>query len=50
MNLSLQAWIKKIVHREQIHWISKRGKVPNAVVNKEGHADSFVRYERSHYY
>ena len=32
------------------HWFSSKGKVPGAVISKEGHAVSYLRYEGTHHY
>ena len=39
MGLLLQAWVEKIVHGEEIHWLSGKENVPGAVISKEGHLD-----------
>ena len=40
-----QAWVKKT-----IHGISSKEKVLGAAVSKEGHLDSFLGHEKTHYY
>ena len=50
MDLLLQAQVKKTVHRVETHWHSGKEKVPGAAVNKEGDADSLLRYERTYHY
>ena len=39
-----------IVHGMEVHWLCGKETVPDdAVVSKEGHADSFLGHERIHY-
>ena len=35
-----QTWVKKAVHKVETHWLSGKGKVLGAAVNKEGNANS----------
>ena len=44
------AVIKKTVHVVEIYRLSGKGKVPDAIVSKESHADSIQGHERTHHY
>ena len=50
MDLPLQAWVEKTVYGVEIRWLSGREIIPDAVVSKEGHADSYLGHERTHHY
>ena len=43
-----QIRVEKRVHRMEIHWLSSKEKVSGAVVSKEGNADNFLEYEKTH--
>ena len=45
MGLSHRASVEETFHRVETHWLSDKEKV-----NKEGHADSVLGYERNHHY
>ena len=49
MGLPIQAWVDKSVHRVETYWLSGKEKVPGTAISKEGHADSFLRHEMTHY-
>ena len=46
MSLPIRAWVEKIIHEMETHWLSGKVKVPGAVVSKECHADSLQGHER----
>ena len=39
-----------LVHEEEPHRLSDKGKFTGVVVNKKGYADGVLDYERTHYY
>ena len=43
--LPLQAWVEKKINWAKRHWLSRRDKVPGAVISKEGLADCLLRHE-----
>ena len=50
MDLLIQAWVEKIVHWIETHWLSGKEKVQGTVVSKEGDTDSLLGHERTHNY
>ena len=52
INLGLlpQAWVEKIVHEVETHWLSCKEKVSVVAVRKESDADSVPGYEMTYHY
>ena len=48
LHLPLQAWVEKVVHKGEAHWLCNTEKVPGTVISKEGHADNLLGYEKIH--
>ena len=36
------AWVEKIIHGVEAHWLSCKEKVPGVAVSKDGHADRLL--------
>ena len=49
MGLSLGAWVKKTVDREETQLLSGKEKVLGTAVSKEGHADNLLEHDRTHH-
>ena len=49
MDLPQWAWIKMTIYRMETHWLFGKEKVPGAAASKEGHADSVLEHERTHF-
>ena len=39
-----QAWVEKIVHEAETHWLSGKEKFPRADVSKESYDDNILGY------
>ena len=50
MHLLLIAWVKKIFHGVETDWLSSKENILGAAINKEGHIDYLLGYEKTNHF